>query len=383
MPVLQQRLRHVAAAVVACVAVAMVALSLPSLADAAGLRTSPNTKDTIHNKILQSTDEMELMESIDWESLDMSSVADVDIADELHEMYNGDHNGLDIEKMTAKPRGVTRTQLQDATYLFVAAIKNYAHLGEQLLDLGADIDASVEVYGYFDWESCHALHFAVLFNSGDFVEMLLNHQQDLSRKCEGLTAVDIAVDGQRHDLLELLLSIDAPFTNAGFLQAAYHGDVTSMSLLMHHGQKVHEVRGHGGRGDGPLAAAAMEGHLDAVKFLLAIDGIDVNSISMDNGTPLSRALEGANGGVKDKPWGKGHKDIIRLLKDRGALVHKGNEALFHDKKNDIRRMDNLRNGFDENVGIYPYEPELVDDEDDVVNEAYEQARAEARAHTEL
>ncbi|TFK21593.1 ankyrin, partial [Coprinopsis marcescibilis] len=57
----------------------------------------------------------------------------------------------------------------------------------------------------------------------------------------------------------------------------------------------------GGEGDSALTLAAYGGHLDAVKLLLGVNGINVNASHWKDGTALAQAS------------GQGHKDIVKLL----------------------------------------------------------------------
>ena len=51
----------------------------------------------------------------------------------------------------------------------------------------------------------------------------------------------------------------------------------------------------------PLWIACQYGHLDVVRVLLSVDGIDPNRAKKDGQTPLSRACQ------------NGHVDVVRLL----------------------------------------------------------------------
>lgn len=82
------------------------------------------------------------------------------------------------------------------------------------------------------------------------------------------------------------------------LMAAEAGDIMSVEVFLF---RRFEINARNGLGNTPLIEAAQGGHLEVVRKLLSVPGVDVNARNKDNETALMWAAA------------KGYQDVVREL----------------------------------------------------------------------
>lgn len=153
-----------------------------------------------------------------------------------------------------------------------------ANIVETLLRAGVDPNVSVPIFGT-------ALQVACKGAALDIVECLLRHNADPNVPPPGL-----------HPIEQICNPLHA---------AASVGSVAMLDMLLSHGADVR-------RGGGVLWVATSHAHLDVMRRLLEMDGVDINEIwrtpgyDVTRGTPLHCAA------------GMGNAELVKFLLDHGA-----------------------------------------------------------------
>jgi ankyrin repeat protein len=194
--------------------------------------------------------------------------------------------------------------------------------------------ADVNVKSWYGW---NALYSAAIKDKPVILKALLNGQADVNiADANGLTPIMGAALWGRRENVETLRSAGASFTNDLVFSAAL-GELHDVQLFLERKQSANTWNA---AGRSPLAAAAANGHLGIVNFLLD-HGADVNSEGKDGSVTNSALLFAAQNGhfevvktllskkatTKTNSAGetllfaavdRGHSDIAKLLLDNGS-----------------------------------------------------------------
>jgi ankyrin repeat protein len=110
--------------------------------------------------------------------------------------------------------------------------------------------------------------------------------------------------------------------------AAEKGKVDVVELLLAHGARL--------RGSGAIVAAAEEGEVESVKFLLGREDLDIDELGIEH--PTNRRGTKDMGTALHHAVRRGHREIVELLVERGANVDledvQGRTALMLAKENE-------------------------------------------------
>ena len=216
----------------------------------------------------------------------------------------GFHN-LVSDWWRAAPKDIEQLNSQNRTLLQLASDGGHISVAQELIRLGADVNAQGGRYG-------NALQAAAEKGYKDIVKLLLERGADVNaqggRYGNTLQAASI---GGNEGIVKLLLEKGANVNAHGgyygnALQTASKGGHESIvKLLLEQGADVNpQVR----RYDNPLLVAAEKGHEGIVKLLLE-EGADVNAQGGYDGNALHTASK------------RGHENIVKLLLKRKADVN--------------------------------------------------------------
>ena len=192
----------------------------------------------------------------------------------------------------------------EATPLFFASESGLTSVVKHLLSFRVDVNTNC-FYGT-------ALQAASAEGYLDIVEDLLNYGADLDASSEELgTALQAACGGGHVSTAKFLVTKGANvnqisgFGGTALAAAAYRGKSEIVSLLLHTGSNINLFAGRYGTA---LLAASYRGRTSVVKLLLD-SGADVNI----QGTRYGNALKAASE--------EGHLKIVQMLLDHGADIH--------------------------------------------------------------
>lgn len=227
-------------------------------------------------------------------------------------------------------------------FLFEAAQKGCVEMSWRLLEQGASLSAR-ERFGNT------ALLLAADAGHRDIVSLMLDAGADIEHQnLAGSNALLRAANANRRRMVELLLQRGARADKANkqgitpLLAAVFNGNIKLVELLLAAGADVHHIDRSG---KGAMVYAAGKGYLQIAKLLRA-RGVDINTVYGNGLTALMWAAGHSNDvplqdGVKLVAWmldqgphldaadnrgqtavmiaaGRGHTDIVRLLKNAGA-----------------------------------------------------------------
>lgn len=140
---------------------------------------------------------------------------------------------------------------------------------------------------------------------------------------DGITALYVATEHSRHDIMKLLLrygaSVNAANGRKGFTAlhlAATIGDTEALKVLVGADANVNAVDL---TGDTPLHLAAANGNYGFVYMLLAA-GANKNATNVYRSTPLDKAQSG--------PMTQAHTDVAELLRNWGLPKHKNTSCIL-------------------------------------------------------
>ncbi|XP_067653296.1 ankyrin repeat domain-containing protein 50-like [Haliotis asinina] len=147
----------------------------------------------------------------------------------------------------------------------------------------------------------------------DVVELLVKHRADMSLTTRfGNNILYLACEQGYSDIVKYLLSLKCVDINIrGWNQrtpvtvAAYKGHKKVVELLVKHGADLSLATA---KGNSILHMACSQGEYDVVKYLVALNSVDINSRGNKQMTPVMLAAE------------KGYKNVVQLLVDNGARL---------------------------------------------------------------
>lgn len=202
---------------------------------------------------------------------------------------------------------VTATAVDGSCPLFAAVAGQHLSAVQELMNLGAQINAPGERDGFT------ALFRAAAIGRADMVSMLKDFGADLNvQESRGATAMFVAAQNGCVEVLRKLYSLGANVNipaNDGVTAvciAADKGHTEAVIALAGMGADLNKA----GEADGytPLCVAAQKGHLGVLEALLDL-GADPNIAAKDMATPMYIAAQ------------NGYADAVRLLAKRGVNVN--------------------------------------------------------------
>jgi ankyrin repeat protein len=213
---------------------------------------------------------------------------------------HGNYEAVDIRHLHGEPYG---------TALHAASLGGNTDIASLLIKHGANINAYTERDGT-------ALAAAVSCGSTDVARLLINHGAQISDPgAEGWDILGLASTRGNEEIVRLLLAkgadVNAKSTvnNTALQAASFGGQDTIATLLIQHGADVNATGGQYGTA---LEIASRLGRTTVVCILLD-NGADINQ----NG---GKCIEEASswGEASSSSWG--HKEVVRLLIEHGAVV---------------------------------------------------------------
>jgi ankyrin repeat protein len=201
-----------------------------------------------------------------------------------------------LSKIDSINRLVTET---DRTLLHIAAGKGHLRTCRLLLENGADINALTS-------KGMTPLCLAVLCNSREVCELLLNKKADVNLGGNTLTPLYVAIHGGSAEICELLLEYTAQVEMSYILPAAAR-------QLCRMCDRILQITGsvdfrEPGTLQTALIKAAYQGHADVCELLLS-KGADMRIFDVHGWTPLMHAAF------------DGHESVCALLLQKGADVN--------------------------------------------------------------
>jgi ankyrin repeat protein len=219
--------------------------------------------------------------------------------------FNGHQHILCRVPMSEKG-AIDRTDRSGTNALQWATVRGYFGVVQQLLEMGANVNARGGEYGY-------ALVAAAGRGHLEIVQLLLEAGADANTQGGYYgNALQAAAANGYLEIVQLLLKNgadvnaqgDEEFGNALYAAAA-RGHLDIVQLLV---ENKANVNAQGGRHSYALPAAAARGHLEIVHLLLET-GADVNA---QGGYEFSNSLHAAAH--------RGHLDVVQVLLENGANV---------------------------------------------------------------
>lgn len=176
-------------------------------------------------------------------------------------------------------------------------------LARLLIDSGADVNAC-------DAQGLTPLMTAIYTDSIEMTLYLLEKGADIRVKCsKGWTALDLAKQKENRQLLQILHQAGL-FKNADLIYAARIGDTKWLNALIEGGA---DVNAKNDDQESPLLWASFNGHVKVVKTLLN-NGARVNDRNKEGWSALMAAAE------------TGSKELVKFLLESGADVNLETES---------------------------------------------------------
>jgi ankyrin repeat protein len=183
-----------------------------------------------------------------------------------------------VKQLLAQGDDLNRTNKAGYTPLMIAVSRTNLEIVTTLLAEGADVNVKSS-------DGWNALYLAALKDKPTILRALLKQQPDLNiANANGLTPIMGAALWGRRENVETLRSAGASFTNDLVFSAAL-GDLHDVQQFLERGQSADAWNA---ARRSPLTAAAANGHLAIVNFLLD-HGAEVNSEGKD-GSVTNSAL---------------------------------------------------------------------------------------------
>ncbi|KAH3848173.1 NF-kappa-B inhibitor alpha-like [Dreissena polymorpha] len=183
------------------------------------------------------------------------------------------------------------------TALHLAVITRQAAVARRLMTAGAQVDPR-------DCRGNTPLHIACKLGYDDIASYLLQPIQhsEIARNIEPIAYQKIPQD------LDVRNYDGQTFVHV----AVEEGHVHVLDLLLRNEADINARDGKSGRT--VLHYAAESGNMSLLAFLIACRGIDVNALTYSRQTPVMLAK------------GRGHSDVVRILRDAGALYEESGES---------------------------------------------------------
>jgi ankyrin repeat protein len=222
-----------------------------------------------------------------------------------------------VQALLGKGAEVDVKDTDGTTPLIVAATNGNLEVAHILIDHGANVNARgtiIEIVNKGELRGgWTALIRAAANGHAEIVKLLLEKGADPNiREVMGESALMAAAQQNHADIVGILKKAGARTVNSDeeLLIAAAVGDHNAVRLLVEEGAFVHaktKTYSYPFRGGGftPLMLAALNGHVETVKVLLAASA-NVNEENNGGKTATKLARE------------KGHTNIINLLREAGA-----------------------------------------------------------------
>ncbi|XP_076435552.1 uncharacterized protein LOC143275371 [Babylonia areolata] len=212
------------------------------------------------------------------------------------------------------------------TGLLVACSGGCCDIADLYIELGADVSVCVQPRGFFTTgtitfmnECCTPLHYACKNGMVHTVELLIEHQADVTSTRKEATALHFACLCSSHtasaDITCLLLQAGADVNavdrngNTPLFYAVSNDHTDAADLLIRHGA---DVKARNERGETPLGIAVKRCDADTADLLLR-HGADVNTQTESGDTLLMFAAR------------RGLSDTAEVLIRHGADIKAGNE----------------------------------------------------------
>ena len=204
-----------------------------------------------------------------------------------------------------------------ATYskpLTYACMKNQPEIVKYLVDTGADVNEAHSENGYTP------LHYAVLNNSFDIVDILLLYDAAVNPKThDGETPLDFASEKNSLEIVKYLVEKKADVTDKSLYYAVENNSLQLITYLVDKGGNINAKYKDG---DTLLQhACQVKNNLEIVKYLVDIKKADVNSKNNYHETPLHHACSYGSLAIVNYLVEKGAD--VNALDDKGeTLLHK-------------------------------------------------------------
>ncbi len=190
------------------------------------------------------------------------------------------------------------------TPLHVAAVCDKTELAKLLIAHGVDISIKEEIYG------ATPLHIAAVCGFSKIAKMLLNNKASLANVQDRCGNTPLHVTSNR-EIAEALLQKDASLTIENkdkltpFCAAVIAGHTEVVRYLLATKVSLDQVNADGNT---PLHMVASYGTTNEVLEVLMKQGPKTAAVNAHGATPLQLAAR------------KGHKEIVKVLIDRGAIL---------------------------------------------------------------
>jgi len=244
-----------------------------------------NFEKTLFKAIL-SEDEESLLEKYDLKQLNFKKKISrsMEISEILEPFVDTEDPFLDDRTDTH--------YIHDATYLHLAALRNYAKFAKSLIQHGARVEAEARLSGLYSFEDVTPLHVASLFGSVEVVKLLIESGANVDAMATPgpVNPLMLAIERNSSSVAELLITsgcsvdmeVDSRMTPLHL--CVVKDNLYLVNLLLDAGAPIN-AQSHHGIGDTALHGAADSGNVEIIRTLLE-RGANPNIKTADGKYPL-------------------------------------------------------------------------------------------------